>query len=79
MPSDLEAEMTRAASLAQSAWIEARAESDFARFLPHLERNVELKLAYIDCFEPADEPYDILLDDYEQGMKTRRCGRSSSS
>ena len=70
VPSDLEAEMTRAASLAQSAWIEARAESDFGRFLPHLERNVELKLAYIDCFEPTDEPYDVLLDDYEQGMKT---------
>ena len=70
VPPDLHAEITRSASIAQSAWIEARAESDFARFLPYLERNVELTHAYIDCFEPAEEPYDILLDDYEQGMKT---------
>jgi carboxypeptidase Taq len=37
---------------------------------PHLARNLELRRRYVDCFEPADEPYDILLDDYERGMKT---------
>ncbi len=70
VPTDLEAEMTRAASMGQSAWFEARAESDFSKFLPFLERNVELKHRYIECFDPADEPYDILLDDYEPGMTT---------
>ncbi len=70
VPTDLQAELTRAASMGQSAWFEARAESDFSRFLPFLERNVELKHRYIDCFEPAAEPYDILLDDYEPGMTT---------
>ena len=56
--------------MGQSAWFEARAESDFSRFLPFLERNIELKRRYVDCFEPSDEPYDILLDDYEPGMTT---------
>jgi carboxypeptidase Taq len=67
VPGELRAEILRSGSIAQEAWLEARAESDFSLFLPHLERNVELKRRYIDCFEPADEPYDILLDDFEQG------------
>jgi carboxypeptidase Taq len=67
VPPELAAEITRASSLAQHAWIDARARSDFEGFLPYLERNVELKRRYIDCFEPAAEPYDVLLDDYEEG------------
>jgi carboxypeptidase Taq len=27
---------------------------------------------YIDCFDGGQEPYDILLDDYERGMKTEQ-------
>jgi carboxypeptidase Taq len=49
--------------------VEARRTSDFALFLPHLERNVELRRRYAACFE-VDEPYDALLDDFERGMKT---------
>ena len=37
---------------------------------PHLETNLELKQRYVACFPPADETYDILLDDYEPEMKT---------
>jgi carboxypeptidase Taq len=70
VPPDLRAEMTRAASQGFLAWHDAKADSDFERFLPALERNVELKRRYIDCFDPVDEPYDILLDDYERGMTT---------
>jgi carboxypeptidase Taq len=70
VPADLRAEMTRAASAGLQAWAEAKGKSDFSIFLPALERNVELRRRYIECFEPADEPYDILLDDYERGMKT---------
>jgi carboxypeptidase Taq len=70
VPPELRAEMTRAASMGREAWLEAKSRSDFARFLPALERNVELKLRYIACFDPTEEPYDILLDDYERGMTT---------
>jgi len=75
VPTDLRADITRAASMGQSAWFQARAESDFARFLPFLERNLELKRRYIECFDPLDEPYDILLDDYEPGMTTAEVRR----
>jgi carboxypeptidase Taq len=70
VPPSLSADMARAASLGHQAWLEARAASDFARFLPALERNLELKHRYIECFEQADEDYDVLLDDYEPEMTT---------
>ena len=70
MPAELAAEMTRAAAEAHDVWAKAREENDFALFLPHLEHAVELKRRYIDCFEGYDEPYDVLLDDFEPGMKT---------
>jgi len=70
VPGELRAGMARAAAQANPVWIEARKKSDFAMFLPHLQKNVELKHKYVECFEEAEHVYDILLDDYERGMKT---------
>lgn len=70
VPTELRAEMTRAAARARPIWVKARAESDFQQFLPALERNVELRREYVDCFEGVDEPYDILLDDFEPQTTT---------
>src|SRR5919204_754820 len=70
VPPELTGEMRRSSALALSAWGPAKASSDFAALLPHLERNLELRHRYVECFDPADETYDILLDDYEPLMKT---------
>jgi carboxypeptidase Taq len=70
VPTELTAEITRVASGAEEVWATARSQSDYATFQPWLDRNLELRRRYIDCFDPADEEYDILLDDYEPGMKT---------
>jgi carboxypeptidase Taq len=70
VPSELHGEMAHSASTGFIAWVEARENSDFEAFLPHLERNVELKHRYIECFDGAESAYDVLLDDYEEGMKT---------
>ena len=70
VPSELRAEMTRAASLAMPVWVKARQESDFSQFLPALRTNIELRRRYVECFDDYDEPYDVLLDDFEPGMKT---------
>lgn len=69
VPAELRAEMARAASDGEAAWKRAREEDDFAGFLPFLERNLELRRRYIDCFE-VERPYDALLDDFEPGMST---------
>ena len=70
VPSDLRAEMKRAASLGYTAWLEARAAKDYEILRPHLERRIALTREYVACHEPYDDPYDVLLDDHERGMKT---------
>ena len=70
VPPELSAEITRTGSRAYMSWVEARARSDYESFRPWLEQLVELKHRYVECFPPADDPYDTLLDDFEPGMKT---------
>jgi carboxypeptidase Taq len=56
VPASLRAEMARASAEARPVWVKAKAESDFASFLPSLGRIVER--------------YDVLLDDYEPQTTT---------
>jgi carboxypeptidase Taq len=70
VPAELRAEMLRAGAQGHQIWVEARAKSDFASFLPALEQNLQLKRRYVDCFEWEDSPYTPLLDDYEPFMTT---------
>ena len=76
VPPSLIDEMARVAAESTPVWVEAKATSNFALFLPALERNVELRHRYVACFEPREEPYDILLDDYEPEMKTAEVRRT---
>ena len=70
VPSELRAEMTRAGSFGYRAWLDARAAGDFEVLRPHLERRLALMHEYVSCHEPFDDPYDVLLDDHEPGMRT---------
>ena len=68
VPRDLREALTRAASESYPVWVEARQKSDFASFRPYLEKTLELKRRYIECMAPETEPYDALLDEFEQGV-----------
>jgi carboxypeptidase Taq len=70
VPTELAAEIARAASLGQEAWVAAREKSDFSAFAPYLAHNLELAQRYVDCFDGFDCAYDVLLDNFEPGMKT---------
>lgn len=70
VPPAFVAEQAVVASKAFEAWVEAKGKSDFSIFRPHLEKVVDLVKKYISFFPPADHPYDVLLDDFEPGMKT---------
>ena len=63
-------ENSQATTIAQSAWMEARAKADFSLFRPTLEKIVGLKREYAGFFAPYQHIYDPLLDDFEPGMKT---------
>jgi carboxypeptidase Taq len=78
VPSELRAELARASSISEHAWVEAKRGSDFGALLPHLEKNVELTRRYADCFEGFEHfssPYDPLLDEYEPEMSTEEMRR----
>jgi carboxypeptidase Taq len=70
VPPELVGEVRRASALGLAAWGPAKEQSDFELLRPHLETQLELRHRYVDCFPPADETYDVLLDDYEPLMKT---------
>jgi carboxypeptidase Taq len=70
IPTDYVVEFNQVTAVAQQAWVEARQKSDFAHFLPHLEKVVELRQRYAYFFPGVEHPYDALLDDFEPGMKT---------
>jgi carboxypeptidase Taq len=70
VPPELQGEIVRAAALGSEVWVKARATNDFASFLPVLERNLDLKRRYAECFEWTDSPYTPLLDDFEPFMTT---------
>ncbi|MDQ3996822.1 MAG: carboxypeptidase M32 [Gemmatimonadota bacterium] len=68
VPAELKGEIAYRAALGQRTWETARAADDLAAALPVLQRNVELAREYAACF-PDRDPYDSLLDDYEEGMQ----------
>ena len=77
VPSELRAEMAHASAVAEHAWVEAKADSDFGALLPHLERNIELARRFAGCyrdFPGFSAAYDPLLDEYEPEMTTAQAG-----
>lgn len=81
LPTDLVSELARVGSLAQEAWKDARARSDFAGFIPMLSTMIELTRRKAQCYAsgksatsngtPA-ELYDFLLDEFEPGVSAAR-------
>ena len=70
VPAEFVAEHAAAVSAAQHVWAQARAKAEFALFKPHLAKIIDLKRRYVSFFPPADHPYDVLLDEFEPGMRT---------
>jgi len=70
VPAEFVAEQSIVTTAAFETWVQAKGKSDFSIFRPHLEKVVDLVKKYVSFFPPADHPYDVLLDNYEPGMKT---------
>lgn len=79
VPTELGVELSLAASAGYQAWVEARETSDYSKLQPSLERIVELKHREIALFREAlpevEDDYDILLDDFEPGLKSTEVTR----
>jgi len=70
LPADLVGEISRATSRGMHIWREAREQSDFALFRPHLEAIVELNRRKASCYGAPEGGvlYDALVEDFEPGM-----------
>jgi carboxypeptidase Taq len=69
LPRRLVEELSRTCTLSQQAWIEARKESNFGKFLPWLEKIVALKREEAGAIGYGSGiPYDALMDAFEPGM-----------
>ncbi|NOU96999.1 carboxypeptidase M32 [Paenibacillus sp. LMG 31456] len=53
---------------AESAWEDAKHQSDYAMFQPYLEKIVAANLEFIDLWGYEGHKYNTLLDMYEPGM-----------
>ena len=75
LPQSLVEELARTTALAREVWVEARRQSDFARFRPWLEKLVALKRQEAEALGYTEVPYDALLDEYEPGERATRLTR----
>ncbi|PKL07986.1 MAG: carboxypeptidase [Spirochaetae bacterium HGW-Spirochaetae-7] len=67
LPSELVSEMAKATSLSQAAWVQARKDDDYRAFAPHLSKMLEFNKTVAACLDPGKRPYDVLLDQFEEG------------
>lgn len=68
LPEALVEETARVTALSQDEWAYARAENDYARFAPWLEKIVDLQQRTAEALGYEEKLYDALLDQYEEGM-----------
>ncbi len=72
VPSDLVAARADAAARAAAVWREARAASDWSRFVPAMEVSVELSRRLAEAVGYEERPYDALIRMSEPGLTTAR-------
>lgn len=79
VPTRLKVALSEAGSEGYGKWVEARQASDFSILQPNLEHIVELLREVIATVRAVDdsyaEDYDVLVDDYEPGLKSTEIAR----
>lgn len=77
-PLEFVEELSRVASMSSRAWEEAKKESDFEIFQPHLENIVRLKKKECKIINLPGHPYNSLLDEFEEGITTDKLDNTFS-
>ena len=60
-------------SEASDVWIRAKNNNDYALFAPYLEKIVAANRRMAALWDPDGEPYNVLLDNFEEGLTTEAC------
>lgn len=72
IPPDLFQKYVVARSKSETTWEQAKAKNDFKLFQPHLEGLLEIVREFSELYGYKDNPYDALLDEYEQDLTTEK-------
>lgn len=72
LPKEFVEELSRTSSKAFSSWKRAKEKNDFGIFEKDLEKIVELKKKEAEYLGYPEHPYDALIDEYEEGMTTKK-------
>lgn len=75
IPKDFYEEFVKAQAESGNAWEEAKNASDFSIFAPHLEKMIAMTKEMAGYTDPGKEVYDVLLDQYEEGMDSETIDR----
>ena len=68
LPSEFVSRRAEAQSHSYHAWTDARRNSDFSSFAPHLETQIELCLEEAAYVGRTDDAYDYFIDRHDPGM-----------
>ena len=68
VPESFFTEFTMAKARSEKAWEEAKTKKDFSIYEPHLDKIISMTKEWVNYIEPSKEPYDVLIDMYEEGM-----------
>ncbi len=73
IPADEYMQYAMLTSEASDVWVRAKKENDFASFAPYLEKIIAANRKFAALWEPEEEPYNVLLDQYEEGLNMETC------
>lgn len=62
-------------TLTQSVWEEAKAKNDYASFKGNLAEIIRYNRLFIQYYDLPKDPYDVLLDEYEEGLTMKDVDR----
>ncbi len=71
IPPDVLKEYIKLTTVAYNEWVKARAKSDFSIFEPYLGKIAEFSRKFAELLRYENEPYDAMLDRYEEGILAR--------
>jgi carboxypeptidase Taq len=72
LPKKFVEEMTEALVASHQAWLQAKEQNQFEIFTPHLEKVIKFRQQYAHYIDPSQDPYDVHLDTYEEGLTTKQ-------
>lgn len=75
IPQEFYTRFVRAQSESGNAWREAKNTSDYSLFAPHLKNMIEMTKEMIGYTDPGKDVYDVLVNEYEEGMDTQTIDR----